>query len=202
MSIQSLVNRAGNGRSLAKFNLFAVATLAVTLLFTVPRASSQVTLPNRALANTDFQTQPNPISAACNTVNCFAPPQRIFPRLNAVCPGALNATCTFYIHLESQDLNLSTRDTGLFQFLVDGAIPIPGPTDPLGFFQWENNDATSATAVPASHSYAVVAVVANSKTANQVHPIEVRVSCFDFNGNGGCNVTSGLSSLEVNVYRP
>jgi hypothetical protein len=202
MSIYCLVNRVRSGSSLAKFNLFAVAAIAVTLLFTAPRASSQVTLQNRVLAYTDFQTQRNPVTASCSTVNCFAPPQRIVPRLNPICPGPLNATCTFYIHLESQDLNLSTRDTGLFQFMVDGAIPIPGPTDPLGFFQWNNNEATSPTVAPASHSYAVVARVVNSVTANQAHPIDVSVSCFDFNANAVCSVTSGLSSLEVNVYTP
>ena len=201
MFMKSTFHRARNESKLAKLNLVALAVLAVTLFFSsVPRAGAQATLLNRRLAGTDFQTQPNPITASCNTMNCTAPPRRIFPLLNAVCPAGINGTCTFYIHLESQDLTLSQGDTGLFRFFVDGAPPNPGPTDPLGFFAWDNNDPFSATAEPASHSYAVVAIVTNA-VPNQVHPIDVRVSCIDINA-GGCTVATGLSSLEVNIYTP
>ena len=87
------------------------------------------------------------------------------------------------------------------QFLVDAAPPVPGPSDPGGFFSWDNNDPDSAMAQPFAHSYAVTAVVTNS-VPNQVHPITVSVSCVDSNGSGACRVNTGLSNLEVNIYTP
>ncbi len=187
--------------SLSKLNLFAFATLVTILSFAgVPEASAQVTLLNRAHVNTDLQTQPNPITATCAFAGCTAAPVPIFPVLNAVCPGAINVTCTFYIHLETND-HLSIRDTGRFQFLVDAAPPNPGPTNPPSFFTWNNNDPDSAQASPFSHSYAVTARVVNA-VANQVHPITVSLTCTDANGSGDCTAMTVLANLEVNVYKP
>jgi hypothetical protein len=181
-------------------HLIALALAAFVTVAILPQANAQVTLLNRRLRNTDFQTQPNAITTGCSVMNCLAPPAMIFPVLPAVCPGPINQTCTFYIHLESQAA-LSQNDRGLFQFLVDAAPPVPGPTDPGGFFSWDNADPDSALAQPFAHSYAVTAVVTNA-VANQVHPITVSVSCVDSNGNAVCRVNTGLSNLEVNTYTP
>ena len=184
-----------------RLNRLAFAALAALLSFTaVSKAGAQVTLLNRTLTNTDFQTQNVAIGASCGVVNCTAVPQPIFPTLNMVCPVAKGKTCTYYIHLESQDHFLSPLDAGLFQFLVDGVPPNPGPTFG-GFFTWDNNDPTSPMAVPQSHSYAVVAKIKN-KRANQPHAIQVSVSCTDTDGSGSCTAETLLSNLEVNVYTP
>ena len=180
--------------------LVALALASLVAVAILPQANAQVTLLNRVLRNTDFQTEQNNITASCSVLNCSAPPRLIFPILPAVCPGPINQTCTFYIHLESQ-ATLSANDRGLFQFLVDGVRPFPGPTDPAGLFTWDNNDPDSAMAAPFSHSYAVTAEVTNM-AANQVHPITVSVSCVDFNSNAFCGVTTGLSNLEVQIYTP
>ena len=184
----------------SNLRLVALALAAFVTLAPLPQANAQVTLLNRLLRNSDFQTQPNSITTGCGVLNCMAPPALIFPVLNAVCPAQQNATCTFYIHLESQ-AHLSVRDRGLFQFLVDGAPAVPGPVDAGGFFTWDDRDPDSAVAVPFAHSYAVVATVKNAK-ANQVHPITVSVSCVDSNASAACGVTTGFSSLEVNIYTP
>lgn len=180
--------------------LAALALAAFVAVAILPKANAQATLLNRRLRNTDFQTEPNAITTGCSVLNCLAPPALIFPVLPALCPVPANQTCTFYIHLESQAA-LSANDRGLFQFLVDAAPPVPGPTDPGGFFSWDNNDPDSAMAQPFAHSYAVTAVVKNA-VPNQVHPITVSVSCVDSNGSGACRVNSGLSNLEVNIYTP
>jgi hypothetical protein len=196
-----MLNNASKTKSSATMTrLFALALATILVFAVLPQANAQVTLLNRLLRNSDFQTEPNPISTGCGVVNCLAPPQLIFPVLNAVCPAAANATCTFYIHLETQ-AHLSQRDRGLFQFLVDAAAPVPGPTDPGGFFTWDDRDPDSAVAVPFAHSYAVTAIVKNS-VANQAHQVTVSVSCFDTNASGACAVATGLANLEVNIYTP
>jgi hypothetical protein len=192
-----------NQSRFSKLSLLAIAALAAVIAFAaVPQANAQaVTLLNRNLRNTDFQTQNLNIATGCGAVNCTAPPQQIFPALNVVCPVLKGKTCTFYIHLESQDTFLSPLDAGLFQFLVDAAPPVPGPTFGAGFFAFNNADPTSAVAGPQSHSYAVTARVKNA-VDNQPHLIQVSVSCTDTDGSGACNVTTWLSNLEVNVYTP
>src|SRR5262249_19520121 len=136
---------------LARLNLIAI----LLLLAVAPIANAQaVTLLNRTLVNTDFQTQNVVVGTGCATLGCTGVPAPIFPTRNAMFPVAMGKPCTFYIHLESKDHFLSPLDAGLFQFLVDGLVPNPGPT--FGsFFTWDNNDPTSPTAVPQSHSYAV-----------------------------------------------
>jgi hypothetical protein len=203
MTRTMLPNGAKRRSSLAKLHLLALATLAAILsVASVPKASAQaVTLLNRTITNTDFQTQNTAVSAGCSVANCTAVPQPIFPVLRAVCPALAGKTCTYYIHLESQDHFLSPLDAGLFQFLVDGAPPNPGPTFGPGFFTWNNNDPTSPTAVPQSHSYAVTARVKN-KVDNQPHAIRVSVSCIDTNASGACTAATLLSNLEVNIYTP
>lgn len=186
-----------------QLHLLILATLAIMIsAAAVPQASAQaVTLMNRNLRNTDFQTQNLVIGTGCAALNCTAPPQPIFPVLNAICPVLKGKTCTFYIHLESQDQFLSPLDAGLFQFLVDAAPPVPGPTFGPGFFAWDNNDPTSGASAPQSHSYAVTARVKNA-VDNQIHPIQVSVSCTDTDASGACNVATWLSNLEVNIYTP
>lgn len=200
MNTTMLLNRATTACGMAKLKLLTLAALVTVLsLAVIPEAHAQ-TLLNRRIRNTDFQIQPNPVTATCAVMNCTAMPVPIFPTLNAICPGAIDATCTFYIHLETND-HLSIRDTGRFQFLVDAAPPNPGPTDPPSFFTWNNNDPDSGVAEPFSHSYAVTARVVNS-VANQVHPIAVNVTCTDANASGACTAITFLANLEVNIYTP
>jgi hypothetical protein len=200
MTTTVLLNRVRTQCGLAKLNLFVLASLLI--LSAIPPAGAQtVTLPNRALQNTSFQTQNVAVTATCAVANCTAS-RRIFkPALSMICPVAANFTCTYYIHLESQDHFLSIFDAGKFRFLVDGAQAVPGPGEGNGFFTWDNNDMNSPTVVPQDHSFAVVATVKN-EAANQAHTIEVDIACTDTDASGSCTATSLLSSLEVNVYTP
>jgi len=188
---------------LAKFRLLAVAAVAAILSLTVvPKANAgPVVLPNRALVNTWFETNNVPVTATCPAAGCTSPNVPLFPALQIVCPQPAGGTCTFYIHLETDDF-LTISDQGRFQFLVGGAPPNPGPTFPGGFVIWDNRDPNSAIAFPFSHSYAVTASVTNA-ALNQVWPVAVKLSCIDNAGTPpGCKTATMLSNLEVGVYLP
>ena len=177
-----------------------VLTLGLVAMVT-PRANAQFTYNALRLRSTYLQGQPNTITATCAVANCTANPTPIFvpALLNVQCPKPAGQYCELYIHLESQDITLTQRDTGMFRFWVDNAPANPGPVDAAGYFTWDNNDGGSVNAAPFSHSYAVVAHVYNQE-ANQNHTVEVDVNCIDANGSALCTVSSGLSTLEVNVY--
>lgn len=186
-------NAAKSKSSLANLRMLVLATLAAILAFAVvPGASAQVTLINRKLVNTNFETQPNSLTASCSVSKCTAL-LPAFPVLNTVCPVAAGASCTFYIHLEASSTSVASFDGGLFQFLVNGAAPTPGPTLTGGKVYW----------YPTSSGYAVAAQVTNT-TANQVWPIAVSFGCIDSDPTTttGCISFFGPGNLAVSVYTP
>ena len=117
--------------------------------------------------------------------------------VHIICPQPAGATCTYHIHLETQ-ASVSANDSGVFQFLVDGVAPTPGPTDFRGFFAWDTADPNST--VMQARSYAVVAQVTNSQ-ANQPHSVEIEFGCVDETGDG-CSSTMGLASMSIALYKP
>jgi hypothetical protein len=179
-----------------------VLLAATVALAIAPRAkAAPAFLANRKLMNNYFATNVG-VNAACAPAGCLSAPIPLFvpPALPIVCPGGVGATCTFYIHLETDD-GLTIGDQGIFQFLVAG-VPVPGPTFAGGMFLWDNNDPNSALAVPFSHSYAVTAAVTNT-AVNQAWPVTVSLMCADNAGTpAGCSATTFLANLEVHVYRP
>lgn len=182
----------------------ALTVLALMLAVNVgatPKAlaAGPVILPNRTLVNSYFETNNVPVRATCAAATCVSLPVPLFAPLPVTCPGVIGATCTFYVHLETDD-TLTTGDEGEYQFLP---VPLPGPTLPGGFVIWDA-DTQAFGAAPDqafTHSYAVVAEVTNT-VANQVYPILVNLRCTDINAPAGCTAVTGLSNLEVNVYKP
>jgi hypothetical protein len=197
-----LLDSANGQFGLTKFRLLAVVALAATLSLAVaPKANAApVVLPNRTLVNTWFETNNAAVNANCPVAGCVSANVLLFPVLPIVCPVAVGATCTFYIHLETSD-SLTINDQGRFQFLVGGVPPNPGPTFGGGIFIWDNLDPNSGVAFPFSHSYAVTATVRNV-AVNQVWPVAVSLSCADVAPPAGCATTTFLSNLEVGVYLP
>ena len=187
---------------LTRFRLLAVAAATVILSLTAtPKANAApVILANRALVNTWFETNNVAVNANCAVAGCVSPNVPLFPILPIVCPAAVGGTCTFYIHLETDD-SLTINDQGRFQFLVGGVPPNPGPTFGGGIFIWDNLDPNSGVAFPFSHSYAVTATVKNT-VVNQVWPVAVNLSCADNGAPAGCAAMTFLSNLEVGVYLP
>lgn len=180
---------------------FAAVILALGVVTALaPQAHAQFSFGPLRLLGTYLQGQPNTITANCATLNCTAPPRPIFvpPVLNVTCSKPLGQYCDLYIHLETQDTNLTRNDAGLFRFWVDGAPANPGPVDANGFFTWDNNDPDSRLAAAFAHSYAVVAHVYNQDSQN--HTVEVDVSCSDTSANSACTAATGFSTLEINIY--
>jgi hypothetical protein len=153
---------------------------------------------NLTLVSTAFRTSAGPVTVSCTPSLCENLGVVLTPSVvRIVCPQPAGATCTYYIHLETQ-ASVSANDSGVFQFLVDGVAPAPGPTDFRGFFAWDTADPNST--VMQARSYAVVAQVTNSQ-ANQPHSIEVEFGCVDETGDG-CSSTMGVASMSIALYKP
>lgn len=160
--------------------------------------SINVNIKNVTLISTTFRTNVGPVTVACSSSFCENLGVFLTPSLlNIVCPQPAGAACTFYVHLETQAA-ATANDSGIFQFLVDGVAPMPGPTDIHGFFVWDTADANST--VMQARSYAVVGHVTNSKD-NQAHGIEAEFGCIDLTGDG-CSATMGLASMSIGLFAP
>jgi len=185
--------------TLAAVAIIVLGTLSANAQTGVPAGSREksatvINLPNRTLQRTTFQTVAG-VGTSCSTAGCQVTAVA-FTRPMA-CPVAAGQTCTLYLHLEGQAL-VSANDNGLFRFLVDGVAPNPGPTDPNGFYSWD--DANPTSGVPNARSYSVTAKVKNT-SKNQLHTIEVDIGCEDSTGDG-CSAFLGFANLSTGVYTP
>lgn len=161
-------------------------------------APAPANIRNVILVSTAFRTNVGPVTVACSPSFCenlgvFVTPSVV----HIICPQPAGATCTFYVHLETQ-ASVTANDSGIFQFLVDGVAPSPGPTDVRGFFAWDTADPNST--VMQARSYAVVAQVTNLQ-ANQPHGVEAEFGCLDLTGDG-CSSTMGLANMSIALYTP
>ena len=159
-----------------------------------PAHDTDVALTKHALVTTYFKADGNRVNAVCGTNGCTATSPIFAP--SVVCPGAVGTSCTYQIHLDGQ-VAVTFSDIGLFQVLVDGAAPSPGPTESGGFVQFAfNPNAANGEA----RSLGVTATVKNT-TANQAHAISVAIGCSDQTGDG-CVGGSQLANLQIAVYHP
>ena len=181
----------------------AVASSTLNAQLGLPAAPAHarrapVNIRNVTLVSTTFRTNVGPVTVACSSSFCENLGVFVTPSvLNVICPQPAGATCTLYVHLETQ-ASVTANDTGIFQFLVDGVAPTPGPTDVRGFFAWDTADPNST--VTQARSYAVVAHVTNSKN-NQSHGVEAEFGCLDLTGDG-CSATMGLANMSIALYTP
>jgi hypothetical protein len=114
-----------------------------------------------------------------------------------VCPGAANVKCTFEVDIAAQT-NVSGGWLGLYQFLIDSAIPTGGGTDSSGFYEWESGGAAGAY----TSAYSVSSQVENT-SANEAHSIVVNFGCSHIaDPSSSCSASSGFASLTVRVYKP
>jgi hypothetical protein len=125
----------------------------------------------------------------------MAPPNPIFLE-TIVCPGPAGIKCTYEVQISGQTSVAGPGNNGLFQFLVDGAPPTGGGTDPNGFYSYEIHGAQGIY----TSSYEVVSTVTNT-AVNQVHRVDVFISCDDL-GLGGCNGSIGLGNLIIRQLKP
>lgn len=179
----------------------AVAAFALTIVGTLSAngQSGTVSLSNRTLRRTNLQVGIGAeVGTSCSTLGCMATAATFTHPIE--CPVSAGKTCTFVLHLESQ-VELSYYDDGFFRFLVDGVAPVPTDQTNEGYVDFDDDDANSPN--PSTRSYAVVAKVKNT-TKNQLHTIEVDISCFDSTHYGatGCWATMLFRTLSTSVYTP
>lgn len=156
------------------------------------------------LIGTFFDTSSPGASASCSSAHCtaFAP---MYSEA-IVCPKAAGLTCTFQITIQSQNAagsnDLKFGEEGVYQFLVDGVAPTPGPVaSSCACYTWSGASHLFSLTVRAT-SYAVTATVKNA-TASQSHSIGVNIGCVELQGNTtGCFAKSGFANLSVAMYAP
>ena len=159
-------------------------------------------LTKHMLKGTYFDTSSSLASASCSSAGCgaYAP---IFSE-SIVCPAMAGGKCTYQVTIQSQN-NAGSNDSkvgeqGVYQFLVDGVAPNPGPVgSPCSCYTWSGASRNFSFAIRGT-SYAVTATVTNA-TSNQTHSIAVNIGCTENHGNtSGCFATTGFANLGIATY--
>lgn len=145
------------------------------------------------------QSQSTTFTKKCSFKNCTTT-RSMFPILKMKCPGVAGTTCTYQVHVNAQ-LHVSTMDSGVFRFMINGQPASSGGTDSNGYVSWTNADPDSGVITWDARSYSVVVDVSNA-TQDELHAIQVFFGCTDSDSSGSCDVSSGFSSLTADVYTP
>jgi hypothetical protein len=182
--------------------------LAAAVVFTAITTKAQTIISNETLVTTTFVVNKTEAVAKCGKAGCRATAPML-ASIPVTCPAATGATCTFHISLDAKvdvQFPCSSECSGpgsetSFQFLIDGAAPMPGPTDNAGYYIFSKFE-TSDTGFPSRQSYpaSVVATVTNSSSQN--HVINVNLKCFDAYHAFGCGIVARWSTMRVDVFEP
>jgi len=165
--------------------------------------ASPAVISNHTLTGTFFDVSGGG-TAFCTSGNCLSPSFTVFSE-KITCPGVGGHHCTFQITIAaknqvgSNDLPRNPGENGVYQILVDGVPPVPGPTDSLGYAPIVVGESASPAI---GSSYSVTAEVTNL-SPNQVHSIFVGVACQEIlNDSSGCFEQTGFDNLQIARYRP
>jgi hypothetical protein len=187
----------------------ALAVALIVLLSTF-ETKAQVVISHEKLATTTLVVDKKSITVTCGIPGCSAqaPIMRSIP---GTCPAATGGTCTFHMAFEANvGVDIPGCPTGClgtspasnsYQFLVDSAAPVPGPTSSNGWYLFGRNVSTdspynSRISYPAS----VVAKVTNS--GSRKHFVQVNLGCVDKSKFAGCRAVAQMSTLRVDVFEP
>ena len=173
-----------------------------------PQAGGRSTAPSspakHILLGTFFDASSPGASASCSSATCTAYAPMYLEAV--VCPKAAGLTCTFQVTIQSQN-NAGSNDgkfgeEGVYQFLVDGSAPIPGPVGSgCACYTWSGASRQFSLTIRGT-SYAVTATVTNT-TASQSHSIGVNIGCHEVHGDTtGCFAGSGFANLNIAMYAP
>jgi hypothetical protein len=189
------------------WKLSAIA-IALTVVFTAVTAGAQTVISNETLVTTTLVVSKTDTVAKCTNSGCRVS----VPMLSSIpitCPAAIGQTCTLHIALDAKvaiflhctsgcgAISLS-RDS--YQFLVDGAVPTPGPLSPTGDYIFAQYVATTANApVQQPFPASIVATVTNATSQN--HTITVNLTCLDLSYEG-CEAETHYSTMRVDVFEP
>jgi hypothetical protein len=167
-------------------------------------ALALTSLTKHVLKATYFDTFSSVAAASCSSAGCsaYAP---IFSE-SIACPQLAGGKCTYQVTIQSQN-NAGSNDNkvgeqGVYQFLVDGVAPTPGPVgSPCSCYTWSGASRNFSFTIRGT-SYAVTATVTNT-TDSQAHSIAVNVGCTEVHGNtSGCFASTGFANLGVATYTP
>ena len=144
---------------------------------------------------------PGGLFPSCGSAHCTSPAVTIYS-YNITCPGLAGKTCTYDIQIAGQVMSGGNSDAvgedGLYQFLIDGAVPTGGGTDSNGFYSWQYGGPEFAFGT----SYNVHSHVTND-IASQAHNITVSVACNEIDGDpNGCFAYSGFQTIVIRVWAP
>jgi hypothetical protein len=198
---QEMVKIQFSKKAIAMACVFALA-LAVVAISSVP-ARTQGTpeeqaprLTKHVLNATYYDANANVVEALCSFAGCQATPVFVFNE-SIACPGPAGTKCTYEVNIAATASVGPVGDSGLFQFLVDGATPTGGQTDSQGLYTFESFGPTGNY----NSAYTVTSQVKNTG-ANQSHSIGVLVSCQDIQVLGNCVAATSIASLTIRVMKP
>ncbi|HXM21665.1 MAG TPA: hypothetical protein VN948_10420 [Terriglobales bacterium] len=184
--------------------------VAAAVMFTAITMNAQIVISNETPVTTTFVVNKTDAIAKCSKAGCSAK-SPMLTSIPVTCPAAIGATCTFHISLNTKvtvhlpcgglDCLGSSGSVNSYQFLIDGAAPLPGPTGDHGDYIFGKYVA-SDTLFPSRQSYpaSVVATVTNSSSRN--HVVDVNLQCVDAQKYYGCGVVAHWSSMRVDVFEP
>jgi len=188
--------------------------LLVTLVCTIATVNvqAQTIISNEQLVTSTFVIDTSSVTVKCLKPECSAQSQ-LLRAIPMTCPAAIGGTCTFHIALDSRiDVALpcggldclgASQGLNSYQFLVDGAPPVPGPTDEQGYYLFSKN-AFSDTNRPSRQPYTamIVATVTNSDSQN--HTIDVNLQCTNAQNltGSGCGLIAHSAQMRVDVFEP
>lgn len=187
----------------------ALAVALIVLMSTL-ETKAQVVISDEKLVATTLVVDKNSITVTCGIPGCNAEAP-ILSSIPVTCPAATGGTCTFHMSFDA-NVGVGIPDCGngcsgtsgasnSYQFLVDSAAPVPGPTTTEGWYVFGRNVSTddpynSRISYPAS----VVATVTNS--GSRKHLIQVNLGCVDDLKFAGCRAVARMSTLRVDVFEP
>jgi hypothetical protein len=189
------------------FTRLTGCALAATVLLATITMQAQTIISNETLVNSNFVVNKTPVKISCLKAGCSVKAP-VLTAIHVTCPAAIGATCIFHIALNATvtvALQLccsgTSIPTNIYQFLVDGSAPSPGPTDAQGNYIFSANIATDSLAPSvAQYPADVVATVTNSDS--QDHVIDLNVGCVDEGKDAGCGLTVNRSTMRVDVFEP
>ena len=188
-----------------------LVAIALIVLLSTYEARAQVVMSNEKLDTTTLVVDnKNLVTVTCSIPGCSAEAP-IMSAVPVTCPAAEGGTCTFHMSFVanvgsdipgcSRSCQGTSGASNRYQFLVDSAAPLPGPTNPHGWYLFGRNvfsdvPFNSQISYPAS----VVARVTNS--GSQKHLVQVNLGCVDLLKFGGCRAVARESTLRVDVFEP
>jgi hypothetical protein len=132
----------------------------------------------------------------------------MFKPIHVTCPAGFGKTCTLNVALVAKtfvfpcESGCTGGNEGMYQFLIDGKAPVPGPTDDKGFYVFSIYGVGFYSPYDTRVSYpaSIVGKVTNLRSKD--HKIAVSVSCADVTRLSLCEASAHWSTMRIDVFEP